>query len=172
MSNKGFTLLESLVAIFLLTFGIGGAFVLVSQTAISSQLTESRLEAIYLAQEGIEIVRNLRDANFLKIYKGFGGTWLDGLGNCQAGCERDYDDTAFSPFSGRYLKIGGGFYNYDLGQDTFFKRKIIISEFADLDSPPDGVDDRVKVSVEVSWSERGSPHKITLQDFIYKWWQE
>lgn len=165
-------MLESLVAIFLLTFGIGGAFVLVTQTAVSSQITESRLEAIYLAQEGIELVRNIRDANFLKIYKVMGGTWLDGLNSCQAGCEIDYDDLSFSPYSSRYLKIGGGFYNYDAGQDTSFKRKILITDFTDLDSPLDGIDDRIKVSVEVSWSERGSPHKIILQDFIYKWWQE
>ncbi|MBI4101527.1 MAG: hypothetical protein HY443_01005 [Candidatus Nealsonbacteria bacterium] len=170
--NKGFTLLESLVAIFFLTTGIAGAFILVNQTAVSSQLIESRLEAVYLAQEGIEFVRNARDANFLKIYNGTASDWLEGLRDCQAGCERDYDDSAFTPFSSQYLKVNGGFYGYDSGENTVFKRKIIISEFTELDDPPDGIDDRIKVSVEVSWSERGSPHKIILQDYIYKWWQE
>ncbi|MDO8424508.1 MAG: prepilin-type N-terminal cleavage/methylation domain-containing protein [bacterium] len=171
MSNKGFTLLEVLVAISLLTFGIGGAFMLVTQTVISSQLTESRLEAVYLAQEGAELVRNVRDANFLNVYKGTGTDWLEGLRGCEAGCEADFNDAVLTSFDGRFLKIGGGFYNYDSGLDTYFKRKIIISDLTELDDPPDGITDRVKVAVEIYWQERGQTHKITVQEFLYKWWQ-
>lgn len=170
MKNKGFTLLEVLVAVFLLTIGIGGVFVLVSQTAVSAQLTEARLEAVHLAQEGVELVRNVRDANFLKIYKGEGSDWLEGLDGCEAGCEADFDDNALAVFTSRFLKIGSGFYNYEAGTEAAFKRKITVSDFAELDDPPDGID-RIRVTVEVSWQERGQTHKITVQEFLYKWWQ-
>lgn len=131
---RGFTLLEVLVAIFLLTLGIGGSFALVSQAAVSSQLTVARLEAAYLAQEGIELIRNTRDANFLKIYKGAGTDWLEGLADSET--------------------------EIDLGAS--FKRKIIIS----TESP-----DEIGVRAEVSWQERGRTHKITVQEFLYKWWK-
>lgn len=103
MLNKGFTLLEVLAAIFILTMGIGGAFVLVSQTAVSSQLASAKLTASYLAQEGIENIRNIRDSNFLKIHKGETAGWLDGLADSEV--------------------------SIDLG--TSFKRKITVTNFTD-----------------------------------------
>lgn len=170
-SGAGFTLLEVLIAIFLLTFGIGGAFILINQTMVSSQLTSSRLQASYLVQEGIEIVRNIRDSNFLKVHKGIAGAdWLAGLTACAPGCEADFNDTNLVVFSDRYLKIGGGFFNYDSGQESSFKRKITISDLTDLSDPPDGLNDRIKVLVEVSWLERGRSHKVTAQELLYRWW--
>lgn len=162
--NRGFTLMEALATIFLITVGVLGAMILVNQTTTFNQVTSSRLVAAYLAQEGIEIVRNIRDTNFLKIRKGVeGANWDNGLTGCQTGCEADYNDSVLI-LNDRYLKIGTGFYNYfynyKSGSDTPFKRKIIIT--------PEGIN-ILKVSVEVSWSERGRIHKVTVQENLYNW---
>ena len=158
--SPGFTLMEVLVAIFLITAGVLGAMAVVNQTTTFIQGTSSRLVAAYLAQEGIEIVRNIRDSNFLKIHKEGEGNWDDGLTGCLGGCEADYNDLALIS-ADRYLKIDAGFYNYNSGLDTPFKRKITIT--------PDG-SDILKVSVEVSWQERGRAHQVTAQENLYQWW--
>jgi type II secretory pathway pseudopilin PulG len=122
MKNRSFTLIESVVAIFLLTVGTVGAFSLIQRTLAFTATSSSRLVAAYLAQEGIELVRNIRDSNYLaKI------DWNSGLTACASGCEMDYNDTVLSSFAGRFLKIDGGFYNYDSGTNTIFKRKITIA---------------------------------------------
>ena len=62
----GFTLIEVMVAVFVLTIGVLAAFNVVQNITIYSRTTSSRLTAIYLAQEGIELVRNQRDTNWLE----------------------------------------------------------------------------------------------------------
>ena len=160
--SQGFTLLEVIVAIFLITVGVGGSLALINQTLSAAQILPQKLIASYLAQEGIEIAKNIRDSNLLKIRQGLEGVnWDSGLTGCASGCEADFNDPALSP-NDRYLKIGNGFYNYDSGQDVIFKRKMTIT--------PEGVD-ILKVLVEVSWQERGRTHKVKAQANLYKWWQ-
>jgi len=174
MNSKGFTLLEVIAAIFLLTIGVIGILSLVSQTIVSSQITSSRLVASYLAQEGIEIVKNLRDTNFLKIHKGETINWYDNIICCPASpctCEGDYNDLALTPTANRYLNIDAGFYQYSgFGTQTPFKRKITIN-IQDLSNPPDGIPDKMKVQVEISWTERLRTYQVTAQENIYKWIQ-
>jgi type II secretory pathway pseudopilin PulG len=159
-SLTGFTLLEVIIAMFIVTMGVGAVFVLVNQTLNSSGIISSRFIAIYLAQEGIELVREIRDSNFLKINNGAGGaSWDAGLTNCQAGCEADYNDANLI-FNNRYLKIDGGFYNYDLGTDTTFKRKITITT---------STADILEISVEASWQEQGRAHQVTVKENLYNW---
>ena len=67
MKKNSFTLLEVILAITVLTLAIGGSFVLVSQAIASVSAVQSKLIASYLVQEGIEIVKNIRDTNWLKI---------------------------------------------------------------------------------------------------------
>ena len=72
--KKGFTLIEIVVAIFLLTVGTMGAFSLIQQTIAFTSIASAQLAATYLAQEGIETIRNIRDSNFLA-----NSTWDNGL---------------------------------------------------------------------------------------------
>jgi len=170
LSKKGFTLLEVILAITILTLAAGGSFVLIQQTVGSVSQVQSRLIASYLLQEGIEIIKNIRDGNWLK-----GNDFEAGL---DAGdWEIDYNDIALTscPFpcdynnNLRFLKIDGQFYNYSEGADTRFKRKITISDRADLDDPPDGKIDKFKVVVEVLWKERVKIHSVSTQEFLYNW---
>ncbi len=62
---KGFTLLEMILAIFVLVVGILSIMSLIQGTISANALAVDRLTAVYLAQEGIELVRNKRDSNWL-----------------------------------------------------------------------------------------------------------
>jgi len=177
ISPKGFTLLEVILAITVLTIAVGGSFTLISQTLASVSVVQSKLTASYLTQEGIELVKNIRDNNWLKFQP-----WDQGLE--ERDYEADYDDLSLTECSSpcdydhdynlHFLKIPDqGFYNYDLGDPTIFKRKITISNKEDLDKDPEKdpeeKPDRLKVSVEVLWKEKGKTHSITAQEYLYNW---
>ena len=99
-SKRGFTLLEVITAIFILTVGTGASFALIQQTLLASSLIEFKLIASYLAQEGIEIVRNIRDTNWLQEQRNTepakSSPWDDGL--CGGGTcywQADYTTATF-----------------------------------------------------------------------------
>lgn len=172
MKKNSFTLLEVILAITVLTIAVGGSFVLVSQTIASISVVQSKLIASYLVQEGIEIVKNIRDTNWLKIQP-----WDQGLdgGDCwegdyQTGAPPDYPSFTSCPFPYQYENLrflgidedGFYIYNYLPENKTIFKRKITI-----LKEPEEP--DRLKVSVEVFWKERGKMHSIVAQEYLYNW---
>lgn len=80
---KGFSLIESILAVFLVTFGIVTVFPLLGLS--SSQTIDSRdqIIAAFLSQEGVELVRNIRDDNWAKKEDGIPGYdgAFEGLGN-------------------------------------------------------------------------------------------
>lgn len=181
--KSGFTLLEVIVAIFILTVGVGGSFVLIQQTLSASLMVRSRLIAAYLAQEGIEIVRNIRDNNWLEQRESFETPpeplWNDGLDNClpptnccEADCKTDMppSKTPLTPVVGcsfnnlRYLNIdNNGFYSYSGGAQTKFKRKISIEQVED---------NKIKVVVIVQWKEKNKTHQIEVVEHITNWYEE
>ena len=180
--KSGFTLLEVIVAVFILTVGVGGSFVLIQQTLSASSMVRSRLIAAYLAQEGIEIVRNVRDNNWLEQRESFETPpeplWNDGLDNCLPPincCEADYktDMLPSTPLTSvvecsfdnlRYLNIDSdGFYSYSGDAQTRFKRKISIEQIED---------NKIKVVVIVQWKEKNKTHQIEVVEHITNWYEE
>jgi prepilin-type N-terminal cleavage/methylation domain-containing protein len=159
-NQKGFTLIEVLTAIFIITVGAGGAITLIHQTVGFTQETSSKLVASYLAQEGVEIVKNIRDSNFLKVHKTGIGEWSDGLTGCSSGCQGDYTSNNLSSYSGQKLKVDGSFYNYGSGEDTPFSRKITITPDTNM----------LKVVVEIFWQGKGRDYIFSAQENLYKWW--
>jgi hypothetical protein len=130
-------------------------------------LNSFRFTASRLAQEGMELVSNTRDTNWLNE-----NDWDSRLLiNCASGCEidytYDYNDGNFSPYTdpGKYLQIdSNGFYNYGDGDDSRFKRKIIITQVNA---------DELKIKVEVTWSELGSSletlETLEVEEHLYNW---
>ena len=131
-NDAGFTILEVVVAISLITVGITAIFTLYQQTISITRVSSQRLIAAYLAQEGIEIVRNIRDTNWIEDQ-----AWDTGLG--EGSWEGDYQDTqSLTPWvdPGNYLEITpGGFYEYSGSSSAIPKRiaffDIIKSTFKD-----------------------------------------
>jgi prepilin-type N-terminal cleavage/methylation domain-containing protein len=72
--DSGFTIVESLVAISILVVAIIGAMSAV-QTGISLYTySKDQITAFYMAQEGFEQIKNIRDENHLN-----GRNWLSGI---------------------------------------------------------------------------------------------
>ena len=155
-NEKGFTIIELVVTVFIFTSAVLAIYGFFASMISESNNSISRLKAVYLAQEGMEIVKNIRDNNFLS-----GALWNNGLDDGEY--EVDYSNTSLSSFTSRYLKVGsGGFYNYSSGTDTPFRRKIILKSAVD-----DYGFEYVKVSVIVSWLEKRKEYDESVIEKIY-----
>jgi len=168
MKKSGFTAIEAIIAIFVLTVAVIGAYSSFSRIAISTSVLSSRLIASYLAKEGIEIVRNIRDTNWLERINDPAIIWNDGLtdGDPQPDdYQADYDDTTLFPYNpDDFLMIEAlpsGFYGYNRGTQTKFQRKITID---------DSTADVLKVTVNVDWQEKGESYNFSAEEYLYNWY--
>ena len=161
--KKSFTIIETLVAITIFTLGVIILGVSIWQSySLASQATQ-RFIAIYLAQEGLEIVKNLRNENWLNQR-----TWNYNLN--QGDYEADYKSDSLTRCSIpcnfnnlRFLNLeSSGFYSYSGNILTPFKRKISISYPAQ---------DQMKVTVTVYWPKKGSggQEQVSVAEILYNW---
>jgi hypothetical protein len=160
MKRTAFTLLEAIFAISILIFTLAGSFALISRLLAFSPQIQSKLIASYLTQEGIEIVRNIRDSNWLQ-----NQNWLNNL-SFTTSARLDYLST--SQFPDLNCNIGdddplnfdGNYYTCRAGTPTKFKRKITLTQIAP---------DEIEVLVEVSWQEKGIIQKVRVKEHLYNW---
>ncbi len=151
--NKGFTLLEIIIVIFIILTTILAVAGLSWQNLSTINLNYSRLSAAYLAQEGMEIVRNTRDQN-----------WLDeedfnnDLGVGDYCCDINNRCVSSGDFD---LNIDNdGYYVCSGGDPSRFSRKITISESSE---------GCFNVEAEVSWTERGRSYNIITNQDLCDW---
>lgn len=123
--EKGFLLIEAMFATTVMVFGVVVIIPLV--TFSLKEATDSRDQVIagMLAQEGAELVQNLRDNNLVKNKDAFQGN------NFPAGdksdCRIDYKSTDVKNCgaSSHVLKLNSEkYYEYGSGDETKFQRKI------------------------------------------------
>lgn len=167
--KNGFTLLEVMAAVFVVTVGLIGIFIVIQNLSTYTAYAKDRLVASYLAQEGMEIIRNIRDTNWLERSTTPDNPWDEGLlTGCLNNCEVDYTtptvpDPIILSYEDRNLKIdpNNGFYKYDCSgcPESKFTRKITIT--------PDGTD-ALTVKVSVSWPKG----KAEVLEKLYNWQEE
>ncbi|MEX0930167.1 MAG: type II secretion system protein [Candidatus Paceibacterota bacterium] len=129
---EGLTLVETLVAIGLLTTLVFAVFGAVSSGFQASAHARDQVVAGLLAQEAIETIRNARDQNLVART-----AWLDGLGECETanGCKVDVHAASMVSSCGtggcEALKYDDstGRYGYDAGWGASrYTREVMISE--------------------------------------------
>lgn len=164
--NSGFTLIETLVAIMMVSIAFLGIYSATARYAQQTKQVKDIYVASLLGQEGIEIARNIRDANWTLGT----GNWDDGLTSCSGcsgqtnGCMAQYNDTSLSAYdSTKYLYIddGNSFYKYiasPSGSDvkTNYRRQICIDSGSDV----------LHVTVNVFWT---GGRQTTIKEDLYNW---
>ena len=156
--NKGFTLVEVIVSLGIISFVLVSVISAMSLSLTSAARSENNLIAANLAQEGLEIVRNLRDKDW---HSGLGFGFSLPNGSFLAA----WNSQSLLSFSDSFLKKdSNGLYNYLAGEETIFKRKIILDDSAQ--NPP-AVEKTAKV--EVSWNEKSGPKMIQAELRLFNW---
>lgn len=182
-ANRGFTLVETLVAITLLSVAIVAPMTLTTRSLGSSYYARDQMIASHLAQEAIESVRHLRDGNILKIAKGTLVGLLDGIPSLagEAFTIDTRDDSAVPCPGGNCpaLQSDGQVYAYESnayrqggspGNPSWTKTKFTRSVTVNAVG---GGSDEVRVAVTVSWRTEGlNERSVVVTENMYKWVEE
>jgi type II secretory pathway pseudopilin PulG len=90
--KRGFTIVETLVAISILIIALTGPLAIIASSLKSSYFSRDEITAAYLAQEPIEYIRNLRDQNALRSPDS--STWLRGISASDDGFNTSFMNNA------------------------------------------------------------------------------
>ncbi len=163
----GFTLIETLVAISVLLLSLAGPLAIASNALQSAHYARDEVTAYYLAQEGIEYVRAIRDQNYLS-----GSPWLTGLDESSAASCIDtpciVDMTEFD-----HAECGAGcpplqlsdigeLYNQSTGESSIYTRTLTITRV-------DGGDEEVVVTVSMTWVSKNLNRSFQLTEHLFNW---
>jgi len=172
-TKKGFTFIETMVAITVLLVAIAAPMSLAQEGITAARLAQDQIVAFYMAQEGVEAVRNIRDENKLSGDPQLAGT----LSACSSanGCVIDTTvitgggtfDVQTCPAGGcPPLRFNDEIYTYRTSgayEDTKYTRTITANYVA-LPSTKD-----VEVIVTVEWPFLTSTRSYTLRENLLDW---
>ena len=176
--KRGFSLIETMIAISVLVLVITGPLTLAAQSLKAASAAKNNLIAANLAQEGIELIRLYRTNNILQ-----GRGWMEGLlppgpAECQSpanGCYIDalnFDGSTqnfeikncsggFYPNGCPLLKMNArNFYNYTSGNTTIFQRTIRLKKIDD---------DIVRINVTINWKGNTGGKSLSVEEIILNW---
>ena len=177
--KKGFALVEVLIGISLLSATIVTISALTISMLRANTLNKNHLIATELSREGLEIVKIIRDGNFIN-YR----DWLSGIYSGGDDYEFTVSKNTFGDFEAHSIlnTNSGALYSHDAvpyyssdssgGGMTLFSRVITVSPSLRNNGKVGGelydssleADDILKVTVksQVTWIERGSEKNVTL----------
>ncbi len=184
--TRGFTLVETLVSLSIFASAIVGMIVITSQGINDTNYAKNKLVAIALSQEGIEIVRNIRDSSLLGDTSGTGQGWDDFLGlisDCTGGsmCSIDplYSDTSGLSITQcgsdsdcvlyRDSQNGPSYFSPDstAGGESSYIRTIQINEIED---PVSNEITSVEIISTVKWTQgSGGQKEVVSKEYLTNW---
>jgi prepilin-type N-terminal cleavage/methylation domain-containing protein len=174
-SGRGFTLIETLVAVALLTISIVAPMTLTAQSLAAAYYARDQITAYNLAQEGIEAVRAVRDGQVLLISGSSDATGIDLFGTVPVNQDFIIDaretntETAMEICSGRCppLQTDGTLYGYNPDTSSWPPTQFIRSLRA---SYVPGTQDEIRLAVTVTWTTAvGQPRTFTIYANVYRW---
>jgi len=170
-SQEGMTLIETLVAITILTVAIISPMSLTMQSLSASYYARDQIAAFNLGQEAIESVRAIRDGNILRIAYDQPDpdcSPMTLLCSIPIGTSFVIDtrDNAITQCTGECppLQTDGDLYGYESGwADTRYTRTVS-ADFVD------GTTDEIRVSVTVTWTAGHlQTRSFTIYENLYRW---
>ncbi|KKR43685.1 MAG: hypothetical protein UU10_C0015G0025 [Parcubacteria group bacterium GW2011_GWF1_40_6] len=168
-TNKAFTLVETLVAISIFTVSMLGLMAVLSQGISDTNYAKRKIIAEYLAQEGIEYVRNMRDTYVLYTIPGGWDAFKPKLSPCGSTSECGFDNTLLSPDvfvcathdeQCKLYEDNGNYNTNSLGDDSGFVRTIHTDRISD---------DEIKVFSTVSWMQGSGERSVTFSENLFNW---
>lgn len=173
-NSRGQSIIEVIIAISVIVVGILAIMSLNMMNSRGNRFNTNYLVGNNLAREGIEVVRNIRDTNWV-----LGNNWNVGLA---VGKYIAYFDRVTSKWAikSTTYPLGSGYTNlYQLttfnlyiqntatiasATKTNWSRLITISEIKDGSTVVG-----IKVVSEVLWTESGTNKTIKLEDNLFNW---
>lgn len=159
--RSGSLMIESMVATSLIVIGILGIMSLLARSANISHSTTHGLQATYLAAEGIEVIKNILDADIANSARGT--VWGTSVKNGTYCVYYDTTPQTLTPCSGSGGVVydpTSGFYVAPLPfQPAYFLRKVTVTAAGSVFS----------VTSEVDWTEGGKNQSVILQDIFQDW---
>ena len=163
-NNLGISILEVVVAMMIITMGMVGVLSLVIQNVEAQYINKNVLMASGLAQEGLELVRNIRDLNCLTT----GNTWNQGVVG-DGTYTIDYGGLASIKMAVNSIDEAGarlyvdsnGLYTHTSGGNTptNFYRLITVVANADY----------LDVKAAIRWKDGTQNHNYTAETYLYNW---
>lgn len=182
-NKRGFTLVETLVALFIFSISIMAVMTVFSQGISNTNYAKSKMTAEYLSQEGIEYIRNMRDTYVLyaadktSAWGEFTGKLFSQENRCENGCGFDSDESLLNTGQLSFIKDIRMFpcdnkcqnfsYNSATGQfdfsgdaSTTFARTIRVNKIDD---------NNLKITSEVTFSAGSSTGTVSLSEDLSNW---
>jgi len=157
--NKGFTLIETMVALGVLVFVLTGMVSLIILNITNAKNIEKNLIAGNLAQEALEVVRSMRDNDWLE-----GNNFGDFILVSGDEYSVQWDDTDLSrglvaqPLN---FDEATGLYSYDNGEPTIYTRKVLIDQVTDKE---------IKILVTIEWILRSGSAQLQAESHLFDWY--
>ena len=145
MNKKGFTIIETLVAVTILMISIAGPLTIAQKSLMASIYARDQVTASFLAQDFIEKIKNER-SNALMSGTTF-NAWVNSYANpCTASTVLRYqvDD--------KYLEVGGG------GGASKFSCLITLTSVSQ---------NQAKAEVSISWNSGTISNVVKLQSYFF-----
>lgn len=170
--TQGFTIVETLVAITVLMIAIAGPLSVASRGLNAAVTARDQMTASFLAQESMEVIKNMRDNN-VSAYDLDGVTsWLAGYSNCtpkSSPCDANMIDS--SPVvSGQQtyaLKLSDNGYSHgSTGTATIFSRYFYLTEPNSSNACQSG-DIECTLTVVVDWNEGSVPYEVSASSELF-----
>lgn len=193
--NAGFTLLETIVALSVILAAAIGPVSLVTSGLVDFSFAKNKLVAANLSQEGIELIRGLREDNIICDMLNGAPVWpwnedpaLPNPGNTfmssSFGVSVDNSTTIDCGIGGISMTVpilsascseklrfdpATGIYGYTGAEETIFTRCVQVK--TPPDSPDSGIlpADQMDIISTVTWSDRNSPRTLEIKERLYNW---
>jgi len=174
-SNRGFTIIETLVAVTILMIAVAGPLVVASKGLNAALYARDQVIASYLAQESMEVIKNQRDNNmndedevdWLKDILSINGYDCGGEDQrCDANAMFQFNYFTDCPSDGCDIFMDRDFgYNPHSGDQTIFNRYYYLTQ---PNSAEPCITDftECEAHVVVTWNEGTVPYEVNLNSEI------
>lgn len=188
--EEGQSLVEMIVAIAIIVTGLVGALALTISNLTGVGEAGTRVVASNLAREGVEVVRNLRDANWLQnlawdtgLFLGDDFTAIAVFNSTTNKWHLDFSPNGISEVTAKLYRGPENLYLQDIsppaGTATQYARLLTLDPICfnaatkteTITGNSCGAEEKtgIRVKSEVSWTVSGRQHSIILEDRLYNW---